>query len=102
MTWLKNLNSGSSDPTYRESILILQFIANLIFSYVAGSLNQVRNIYFAIVLLPIVIPVIFTAMFLYGSSTVIKMIGAVLCLIATILLVFFVLVKAPEWLRFMV
>ena len=93
MAWLKHLKGRSSDTADRESIIILQLIVNVIFSYVAGLFNQVRNIYFAIVLLPIVIPVIFTAMFLYGSSTVIKIIGAVLCLMATILLVLFVLVK---------
>lgn len=79
MAWLNQPRTRSIDTEDRASILILPLILNMAFAYVAGIWHQVRNIYFAVVLLPIVVPVIFAAMFLYGSSTATKIIGAAIC-----------------------
>ena len=99
MTWLKYQKNRSSDPTQKEDILISHFFINFSFSYIAGFLNQVRNIYFIVVLIPIVIPIVFSAMFLYGAKPIIKIIGVVFCVLTTIVLIIFVLFKASVWFR---
>lgn len=102
MKWLKNEKNRSSDRMQREDVLILQFFINLAFGYIAGFLNQVRNIYFLVVLIPIIIPIVFSAMFLYGSETIMKIMGIVLSVLTTIALIIFVLFKASVWFRVMV
>ena len=102
MMWPRRTSDGSRNTTDRASVLVLQLLVNLLLGYAAGLSNHVRNAYFAVMWAPIVLPAIFTAIFLYSSNRVTRVAGAVLCVITTIALVFFVLVVAPVWFRFMV
>ncbi|KYP80336.1 hypothetical protein AYW79_11605 [Ferroacidibacillus organovorans] len=88
--------------TDHRSIIIIQFTAYLIFSYIVGGINQVRNIYFAVVLIPVLVPVIFTTVYFYASGYITKIAFSVLCVITTIALVYFDLWVAPIWFRVMV
>ena len=98
----KKQNNRSFVSTQREDVIILQLFINFIFSYIAGFLNQVRNVYFIVVLIPIVIPVVFTTMVLYGTKYTIKIMGVGFCVLTTIALIILVLFRAPIWYRIMV